>query len=47
MMRKVQINEPGDTRFLEQQIVDKNDFAEENDRIWGKKSWSTPATAKP
>ena len=37
MMRKVQINEPGDTRFLEQQIVDKNDFAEENDRIWGKK----------
>ena len=37
MMRKVQINEPGDTRFLEQQMVDKLDFAEENDRIWGKK----------
>ena len=37
MMRKVQIDEPGDTRFLEQQIVDKLDFAEENDRIWGKK----------
>ena len=37
MMRKVQINEPGDTRFLESQIVDKLDFAEENDRIWGKK----------
>ncbi len=37
MMRKVQINEPGDTNFLEQQIVDKLDFAEENDRIWGKK----------
>ena len=37
MMRKVQINEPGDTHFLEQQIVDKLDFAEENDRIWGKK----------
>ena len=37
MMRKVQINEPGDTRFLEQQIVDKHDFAEENDSIWGKK----------
>ncbi|MFV0546919.1 MAG: DNA-directed RNA polymerase subunit beta' [Bacteroides sp.] len=37
MMRKVQINEPGDTRFLEQQIVDKLDFMEENDRIWGKK----------
>ncbi|NCC10326.1 MAG: DNA-directed RNA polymerase subunit beta' [Bacteroidia bacterium] len=37
MMRKVQINEPGDTRFLEQQVVDKLDFMEENDRIWGKK----------
>ncbi len=37
MMRKVEINEPGDTRFLEQQVVDKLDFMEENDRIWGKK----------
>ncbi len=37
MMRKVQINEPGDTRFLELQIVDKLEFMEENDRIWGKK----------
>ena len=37
MMRKVQINEPGDTTFLEQEIVDKLDFADENDRIWGKK----------
>ena len=37
MMRKVEINDPGDTTFLEQQIVDKLDFAEENDRIWGKK----------
>jgi len=37
MMRKVEINEPGDTRFLEQQVVDKVDFMEENDRIWGKK----------
>ena len=37
MMRKVQINEPGDTRFLELQIVDKLQFHEENDRIWGKK----------
>ena len=37
MMRKVQIDEPGDTRFLEQQVVDKLDFAEENDRIGGKK----------
>lgn len=37
MMRKVQIEEPGDTRFLEQQVVDKLEFMEENDRIWGKK----------
>ena len=37
MMRKVAIDEPGDTRFLEQQIVDKLEFMEENDRIWGKK----------
>ena len=37
MMRKVQINDPGDTTFLEQEKVDKFDFAEENDRIWGKK----------
>ena len=37
MMRKVMINDPGDTSFLEQEVVDKLDFAEENDRIWGKK----------
>ena len=37
MMRKVEIVEPGDTRFLEQQVVDKQEFMEENDRIWGKK----------
>ena len=37
MMRKVEILDPGDTRFLEQQIVDKRDFMDENDRIWGKK----------
>ena len=37
MMRKVNILDPGDTRFLEQQIVDKREFMEENDNIWGKK----------
>ena len=36
MMRKVEIDEPGDTRFLAQQVVDKLEFMEENDRIWGK-----------
>jgi len=37
MMRKVKIEEPGDTSFLEQELVDKLDFIDENDRIWGKK----------
>ena len=37
MMRKVNILDPGDTKFLEQQIVDKRDFMDENDRIWDKK----------
>ncbi len=37
MMRKVEIQDAGDTNFLEKQIVDKLDFLDENDRIWGKK----------
>ena len=37
MMRKVNILDQGDTRFLEQQVVDKLEFMEENDNIWGKK----------
>ncbi|MCD7714164.1 MAG: DNA-directed RNA polymerase subunit beta' [Prevotella sp.] len=37
MLRKVMIDEPGDTAFLEQEMVDKFDFIDENDRIWGKK----------
>ena len=37
MMRKVRIDDPGDTSFLEQELVDKLDFTDENDRIWGKK----------
>lgn len=37
MMRKVEIDDPGDTRFLEKQIVDKWDFIEENDYIFDKK----------
>ncbi|MGQ9846778.1 MAG: DNA-directed RNA polymerase subunit beta' [Bacteroidales bacterium] len=37
MMRKVQIEDPGDTRFLEKMLVDKNEFLEENDNIYGKK----------
>ena len=37
MLRKVEVVDPGDTRFLEQQVVDKLEVMEENDRIWGKK----------
>ena len=37
MMRKVEIDDPGDTRFLERQIVDKWEFMEENDWIFDKK----------
>ena len=37
MMRKVNLLDPGDTCFLEQQVLDKRDFMDENDRIWGKK----------
>ncbi|MDR0830092.1 MAG: DNA-directed RNA polymerase subunit beta' [Prevotellaceae bacterium] len=37
MMSKVQIIEPGDTHFLEGQLVDKYTFMEENDQIFGKK----------
>ncbi len=37
MMRKVKILDAGDTNFLEEQIVDKREFMDENDRIWGKK----------
>ena len=37
MMRKVRIIDAGDTNYLEDDLVDKIDFFEENDRIWGKK----------
>ena len=46
MMRKVQILDPGDTRFLEQQIVDKRDFMDENDRIWCKKFVTDPGDSQ-
>ncbi|MDC0008358.1 DNA-directed RNA polymerase subunit beta', partial [bacterium] len=37
MMRKVRIVDPGDTIFLENQLVHKDDFINENDGIFGKK----------
>jgi len=37
MMRKVQIEDPGDTKFLEGELVNKIDFYEENNSIFDKK----------
>ncbi len=37
MMRKVEIEDPGDTRFLEGELVNKIDFHEINDEIFGMK----------
>ena len=36
MMRKVEILDPGDTRFLQGELVNKLTFQEENDDIYGK-----------
>ena len=37
MMRKVQIVDPGDTNFLENQLVHKDEFIEDNEKIFGMK----------
>ncbi|GGH04798.1 DNA-directed RNA polymerase subunit beta' [Sphingobacterium alkalisoli] len=37
MMQKVHIEDPGDTRFLEKEAVNKWDFMEENDSLYDKK----------
>ena len=37
MMQKVQIQDSGDTVFLEGQIIHKNEFIAENDNLYGKK----------
>ena len=37
MMRKVRINDPGDSIFLENQLVFKYDFIRENDALYGMK----------
>lgn len=42
MMRKVSIVDPGDTRFLEEDLVDKFEFVEENDFIIDKKVVTDP-----
>ncbi len=35
MMKKVVVEDPGDTRFLEKQFAEKADFMDENDRMFG------------
>ena len=42
MMRKVNIVDPGDTRFLEDDLVDKFEFVEENDYVFDKKVVTDP-----
>ena len=37
MMRKVRVQDPGDSIFLENQLIHKDDFIRENDEIYGKK----------
>jgi DNA-directed RNA polymerase subunit beta' len=37
MMRKVEVDDPGDTRFLEGELVNKTEFQDENDEIFSKK----------
>ncbi len=37
MMRKVEVADPGDTKFLENELVNKIEFHDENDWIFGKK----------
>jgi len=46
MMRKVEIVDAGDTRFLEKQIIDKQSFASENDWIYNKKVVEEPGDAE-
>ncbi|HPT52428.1 MAG TPA: DNA-directed RNA polymerase subunit beta' [Bacteroidales bacterium] len=34
MMRKMEIEDPGDTKFLQGELINKIDFQQENDAIW-------------
>jgi DNA-directed RNA polymerase subunit beta' len=50
MMQKAEIEDPGDTIFLEKEIADRMEFQEENDWIFGKKyvlDAGDSATLKP
>ncbi len=46
MMRKVEVEDPGDTKFLEGELVNKIDFQEENDEIFGKKVVTNPGDSE-
>ena len=46
MMRKVEIADPGDTKFLEKQSVNKIEFMSENDRVFGMKIVSEPGDSE-
>ena len=41
-MRKMEIEDPGDTKFLQGELINKIDFQEENDVIWDKKVVEDP-----
>lgn len=45
MLRKVRLTDPGDTNYIIEQIIDKFDFIDENDRVVGE--GGKPATAIP
>ncbi len=45
MLRKVRITDPGDTTFVVEQIVDKFEFIDENDRVVAE--GGNPASAEP
>lgn len=46
MMRKVEVADPGDTKFLEGELVNKIVFMEENDEIFGKKVIEEPGESE-
>jgi len=46
MMRKLIILDPGDTRFLENQVANKVEFIEENDKIFGMQVVTDPGDSE-
>ena len=46
MMRKVEVEDPGDTKFLEGELVNKINFFNENDEIFGKRVINNPGDSE-